>query len=125
LNRFSDLEDQQQTIHILQYIFPRQYGLHNAFTSKVDVRETAMAFKDYTLREKELHLAMCRDLSEKNRTPERVSRWKSRLPKRLRGETMDLVAKLRKLNKRCSYVELLRHYCPVEVTVTMREHKLI
>jgi hypothetical protein len=123
LNRFPDLEDQQQTIQILRYIFPRQYGLHNVFTSKVDVRETAMAFKDYTLREKELHLAMCRDLPEGVRTPERLSRWESRIPKRLRGETMALVGKMRKLNKKCSYIELLRHYCPIEVSVTISQHE--
>jgi len=122
LNRFPDLEDRQQTIQILRYIFPRQYGMHNVFTSKVDVRETAMPFKDYTLREKELHLAMCRELPENVRTPEQVSRWKSRLPKRLRGETIALVGKLRKLNQKCSYIELLRHYCPIEVTVTVCLH---
>jgi telomerase reverse transcriptase len=83
-----------------------------------------MAFKDYTLREKELHVAMCRELPEDLRTPERISRWKSRLPKRLRGETVALVDKLRKLNKMCSHMELLSHYCPVEVTSTvlLNEH---
>ena len=35
---------------------------------------------------------------------------------------MALVTKLRKLHKKCSYVELLRHYCPVEVLMTTRLH---
>jgi hypothetical protein len=83
-----------------------------------------MAFKDYTLREKELHLAMCRELPEDLRTPERILKWNSRLPKRLRGETVALVDQLRKQNKMCSYTELLRHYCPVEVTsmALLNEH---
>lgn len=114
LNRFPDLDDHQQTVHVMRHLFPRQYGLHNVFTSVVDRRETTMAFKDYTLREKEIHQAMCRELSEAKRTEESMLRWKQRVPKRLRGEPLALVNKLRKLNKRCSYTELLRHYCPIE-----------
>lgn len=106
----------------MRYIFPRQFGLHNVFTSKVDARETAMAFKDYTLREKEIYQAMCRDIPESARTDESVVRWNSRLPKRLRGDTVALVEELRKLNQRCSYMELLRYYCPVEVTATFPQH---
>ena len=99
----------------MRHIFPRQYGLHNVFTSVVDKRETAMAFKDYTLREKEIHQAMSRKIPAAKCTEELVTRWKQRVPKRLRGEAVALVDKMRKLNKRCSYMELLRHYCPVEV----------
>ncbi|OAG00573.1 uncharacterized protein CC84DRAFT_315704 [Paraphaeosphaeria sporulosa] len=77
-----------------------------------------MAFKDYTLREKEIHQAMCREIPESKRTNELVLRWKQRVPKRLRGQATELINKLRKLTKRCAYVELLRHYCPVEVTTT-------
>ncbi|KAJ4301248.1 Telomerase reverse transcriptase [Kalmusia sp. IMI 367209] len=107
LNRFPDLEDDQQTVHIMRHIFPRQYGLHNVFTSIVDKRETAMAFKDYTLREKEIHQAMCRELPEGKRTEELVVRWKRRVPRRLRGDTVTLVDKLRKLNERCSVYDCL------------------
>jgi hypothetical protein len=106
-------------VHILRHIFPRQYGLHNVFTSVVDKRETTMAFKDYTLREKEIHQAMCREIPEYKRTEELVSRWRQRIPKRFRGQATALTNKLRKLNSRCSYIELLRHYCPVEVIATM------
>lgn len=115
LNRFSRRDDKQQTIQIMRYIFPRQYGLHNVFTSKVDPRETAMPFKDYTLREKEIHQMMCRDLGEKVNNADEVAKWKLRVPKRLRGDLICLVNKLRILNQRCSYTEMLRHYCPVEV----------
>lgn len=115
LNRFSDPDNAQQTTHIMRYIFPRQFGLHNVFTSKVDHRETAMPFKDYTLREKEISQALARDTQRKDADEETILKWKSRLPARLRGEPTALVARMRKLHKRCSYVELLRHYCPVQV----------
>jgi telomerase reverse transcriptase len=115
LNRLAKRDDQLQTINILRYIFPRQFGLHNAFTSKVDRRETAMPFKDYTLRDKEIHQSMCMDLKDKSSDVEAVAKWNARVPKRLRGATMTLVDRLRTLNHRCSYTELLRHYCPVKV----------
>jgi hypothetical protein len=117
LNRYPNLEDQQQSVHILRYIFPRQFGLHNVFTSKVDARETAMAFKDYTLREKEILQAMYRETS-KDGSDEQLAKWRSKVPKRLRGEPLALVDKLRKSNRHCAYMELLRHYCPVEVRGT-------
>jgi telomerase reverse transcriptase len=119
LNRFPNRDEQHQTIHILRYIFPRQFGLHNVFTSKVDPRETAMPFKDYTLRDKEIHQSMCRALEEKASDEREVSKWKSHTPRRLRGATVALIDRLRTLNHRCSYVELLRHYCPVKVDPTI------
>jgi hypothetical protein len=76
-----------------------------------------MPFKDYTLREKEIHQSMCKFLDGKATNPEAVERWKSRVPKRLRGVTMALVDRLRTLHHRCSYVELLRHYCPQKVHI--------
>ena len=115
LNRFPDRNDKQQTVHIMRYMFPRQFGLHNVFTSKVDPRETAMPFQDYTLREKEIHSGMCRELGDRATNPEDVAKWKLRTPKRLRGDVIALVEKLRILHRRCSYMEMLRHYCPVEV----------
>lgn len=102
-------------MQILRYIFPRQFGLHNVFTSTVDYGESAMPFKDYTLREQEIHHSMCRALGEKSTEPDAVDKWRRHVPKRLRGTTMELVEKMRILNKRCSYIELLRHYCPIEV----------
>ncbi|KAE8225352.1 hypothetical protein CF319_g1893 [Tilletia indica] len=42
--------------HILKYMFPRQYGLHNVFTSVVDRNLTTQAFPDYTMREAEIRL---------------------------------------------------------------------
>ena len=117
LNRFPNRDDKEQAIHIMQYIFPRQFGLHNVFTSSIDPRKTAMPFNDYTLREKEIHQNMCKTLGEKSTNAEEISKWKLRIPKRLRDPALAMVEKLRILHYRCSYVELLRHYCPVEVFV--------
>ncbi|KAF2831905.1 hypothetical protein CC86DRAFT_82738 [Ophiobolus disseminans] len=114
LNRFPDRSDSDQSIHILRYIFPRQFGLHNVFTSKVNRRETAMPYKDYTLREMEIHRNMTRVLHDKATDTKEVQLSKSRVPKRLRGATMALIDRLRTLNHRCSYTELLRHYCPIK-----------
>ncbi|CAG5183403.1 uncharacterized protein ALTATR162_LOCUS10563 [Alternaria atra] len=114
LNRFPDRDDKQQTIHVMRYIFPRQFGLHNVFTSKVDPRDTAMPFKDYTLREKDIHSSMCRELGKKATDAQEVAKWKQRTPKRLRGDIIKLVERLRIRNQRCSYMEMLRHYCPIE-----------
>lgn len=99
----------------MRYIFPRQFGLHNVFTSKVNPRETAMPFKDYTLREKDIHSNMCRDLGNKATDAQEIAKWKQQIPKRLRGDTVHLVERLRIRNQRCSYTEMLRHYCPIEV----------
>lgn len=74
-----------------------------------------MPFKDYTLREEEIHQSMVRALKGKATDVNEVKRWKSQVPKRLRGATIELIDRLRTLNYRCSYTELLRHYCPVEV----------
>lgn len=120
MNRFLCRDDTQQTVQIMRYIFPRQFGLHNVFTSKVDKRETAMPFKDYTLREKEIHQKMCKDLGDAISTSDAVIRWKQHMPKRLRGDLVSLIAKMRTLNQRCSYTELLRHYCPIEVSLLAR-----
>lgn len=82
----------------MMYIFPRQFNLHNVFTSKVDHRKTAQKFPDYTLREEELSLAF------KTKAV--------RTPKRLRGGAKRLIQQLQVLHGRCAYAELLRHYCP-------------
>ncbi|OKL61688.1 hypothetical protein UA08_02399 [Talaromyces atroroseus] len=109
LNRFPNSNDIEQTVHVMKYIFPRQFGLHNAFTSAVDSRETVQPFKDYTLREEEI---------ARLQGPEghRRTQIKSKLPKRLRGSPLQLVQKLQKRSQTCSYTALLRHYCPLSET---------
>ena len=98
-----------QTVHLMKYIFPRQFSLHNVFTSKVDPKETVQKFKDYTLREEEiafqerrLRAKMCHAHS-----------IETRLPKRLRGHALKLVQQLQKRSQRCPFSILLQHYCPV------------
>ncbi|SPQ18220.1 b8ed6991-88e0-43cc-8bcc-5b5f8d936022 [Thermothielavioides terrestris] len=94
-------------IHLLMYMFPRQFGLHNVFTSAVDRRRTAQKFHDYTLREEEI--AQKFPASDTGRNPTK------KVPKRLRGKAMDLVRRLQVLHSRCSYAEMLHHYCPVSM----------
>lgn len=109
LNRCPDSSNLSQTVHLMKYIFPRQFGIHNVFTSRVDSRETVQPFKDYTVREDEIE------------TVKRAARVKkgldltTKLPKRLRGELVSLIQKLQKRHTRCAYNELLKYYCPIEV----------
>ncbi|PQE12601.1 Telomerase reverse transcriptase protein [Rutstroemia sp. NJR-2017a BBW] len=91
-------ETHPNTIRLMMYIFPRQFGLHNAFTSSVNPRETVQPFKDYTHREEEINTKYTID-------------EKVKLPKRLRGRAKSLVHKLQVLHSRCSYNKLLAYYC--------------
>lgn len=100
----------------MMYIFPRQFGLHNAFTSQVNPLKTAQKFQDYTLREEEITLAFPTDPDQKNsRLP--------KIPKRLRGDAEHLVQRLQILHSRCSYLELLKHYCPCPFDKPSRARK--
>lgn len=83
--------------HVMMYIFPRQFGLHNVFTSTLDTRETVQPFKDYTVRDDEIKA--------------RGNGTKNKVPKRLRGEAAELAQKLQILHQRCPYDALLRYYC--------------
>ena len=80
------------------YMFPRQFGLHNVFTHHVDSRQTVQPLQDYTMREDEISRTFIN-------TP--------KIPRRLRGRAAELVSKMQLLHARCSYKELLDHYCPV------------
>lgn len=104
----------------MKYIFPRQFGLHNVFTSKVDTRETAQPLKDYTFREDEISRVEERKVSRHSRHfesgVEHGAKESVKIPKRLRGMTVELVKKLQIQNQRCPYKELLRHYCPQGVS---------
>ena len=95
-------------MHVLKYIFPRQFGLHNVFGSVVNSSETAQRFKDYTYREQEISQAMHEESSRGDRT--------TGPPKRLRGDVLGLITKLRRKHRKCPYVELLNHYCSAETT---------
>ncbi|KAL9066059.1 MAG: hypothetical protein Q9157_007267 [Trypethelium eluteriae] len=124
LNRCRDLHDGRQTQYVMHHVFPKQHGLHNAFVSQVGSRETTHAFKDYTLREKEI-LLKCRQ-NERNTTSDSPSSEGMKclpLPKRLRGRPFELTGKLRRLHARCSYVELLRYHCPLSTHMELRDHR--
>ncbi|KAJ0300652.1 hypothetical protein COL516b_008223 [Colletotrichum fioriniae] len=93
--------NERNTLKVMMYIFPRQFGLHNAFTSKVDHSKTSQKFADYSVREDEISTTFKgRDI---------------KLPKRLRGDAKRLVQRLQLLHGRCAYAEILRHYCPSAV----------
>ena len=101
LSRYPDSGDINHTVHLMKYIFPRQFGLHNVFTSATDPKETTQPFKDYTFREVEIN-----GMAGSN---------PNKLPKRLRGELVQLVQRLQKRHRRCAYVELVKYYCPCKV----------
>ncbi|KAI1208082.1 uncharacterized protein F4807DRAFT_164634 [Annulohypoxylon truncatum] len=100
----TSLQNEAHTLRIMMYMFPRQFGLHNAFTSKVNFKETSQRLKDYTLREEEI-------LQKFGRLNESTTRVKT--PKRLRGLVTELIRKLQILHQRCSYSKLIQHHCPV------------
>lgn len=108
--------NEANTTKVAMYVFPRQFGLHNAFTSQVNFRETAQKFQDYTLREEEIATLVQRcDKSGHVRAP--------KMPKRLRGAARQLVERLQILHARCSYTALLRHYCPTYLDSHRRPKK--
>lgn len=97
----------------MKYLFPRQFGMHNVFTCTVDPKESIQPFKDYTLREQEIAQSE-RSNTQKRSAGTSSTAVKQRVPKRLRGEALDLVRKMQRLHSRCSYHDLLKHYCPSE-----------
>lgn len=62
------------------------------FTSVVDSRESALPFKDYTLRESEIKRLLLTDDGEVD------SSRQAKLPKRLAGEAIIHISRLRKLH---------------------------
>ena len=98
--------NEANTLRVMMYLFPRQFGLHNVFTSKVDFTETAQRLKDYTLREQEIQAKFGQLDGDDSKVP-------TRLPPRLRGEAKGLTRKMQIQHSRCSYSQLLQHYCPV------------
>ncbi|KAI9772335.1 MAG: hypothetical protein M1840_001084 [Geoglossum simile] len=121
LNRYPDHTNLEHTIHILKYIFPREFGLHNVFDSAVNRRETVQPFKDYTMREQEIaNSKYARRLKNGGFVSPRLA-LKVWVPKRLRGKVVELVSRLQKLHGQCSYTELLRYYCDLDVLSNLKE----
>ncbi|OAA73491.1 Telomerase ribonucleoprotein complex - RNA-binding domain protein [Cordyceps fumosorosea ARSEF 2679] len=92
------------TAKVMMYIFPRQFGLHNVFTSTIDPKKTAQKFQDYTVRDEEIttHLG-----SDQNF----LKRGVPKMPKRLRGTAQNLIRRLQIRHRQCSYIQLIWHYC--------------
>lgn len=112
LNRNCDTEDRGETHHVMKYMFPLQFGLHNVLQSDVDRKDTTRVFQDYTVREQEISKLDGRARQKKPHAMSNVgSRLPKALPKRLRGAAEDLVRRLRKRHARCAYHALLNNYC--------------
>lgn len=117
LNRYSDINNVRHSVHIMKYIFPRQFALHNVFTSPVDKKETVQPFKDYTLREHEIALKEGRRTTKMSNQAVKA-RDGQQIPKRLRGELLSLIQRLQRNHTTCSYTQLLRHHCSDDVSTT-------
>lgn len=85
------------------YIFPRQFGLRNVFVPTGDQKEQFVSH-GHAFREDEIF----------------DGDGYSKIPKRLRGQAVELAHSLRARHARCSYEELLKHYCPTEVCFRMK-----
>lgn len=112
LNRYNEVEKEEQTRHVLKYIFPRQFDLHNVSTSETDRNDTAQKFKDYTVRDQEISQSL--QIWRRRRglvRPEDKS-TEPPLPKRLRNGAFQLINRLRKRHSVCSYASMLNYYCP-------------
>ncbi|KAJ5806303.1 uncharacterized protein N7503_003905 [Penicillium pulvis] len=97
-NRFRDLSSAAKTIHVMMYIFPRQFGLRNVFVPTGDQKEQFVSH-GHAFREDEIF----------------DGDGCSKIPKRLRGQAVELAHSFRARHARCSYEELLKHYCPTEL----------
>ena len=108
MRRYRNLTDPAETTHVMKYIFPQQFGLHNAFTSSTDMRNTSHQLMDYTVREPEI----ARVRTKRKYRPGKPPLPGDKVPRRLRGTCFNLVERLRKRESRCSYRMLLDHHCP-------------
>ncbi|GAA6058467.1 hypothetical protein JCM3770_002740 [Rhodotorula araucariae] len=83
--------------HLAKYIFPRQFGLHNVFTSE-KARNSFEILPDYLDREAEIkrHGSM--------KTPHRIKR------------VLPLLGRLVTLSSRCNYRKLLDRRCPSKMS---------
>lgn len=116
LNRFADLNASAETVHVMKYIFPRQFGLQNVFAS-TGYGGSGAQFNASALREQEISAKVDQKEGVHARLLRDSGFTSKKLPKRLRGQVEDLVRALRVRHTRCSYLELLNYYCPLEVSI--------
>lgn len=109
LNRFPDDPEM-----VLMYIFPKEYGLHNVFTSVLDRQVETGPVRDYTNRDEEIAA-----LADKcKRKKEKIPR-----PKRLGEKILELVKKLQKRHWNCSYEALIKYCSPQSVRALILSKK--
>lgn len=110
----------------MKYIFPRQFGLDNVFTVSDAGGKNNHQSQSHEFRENEIlkhddqrwqRLSGTGEDCLSTLTKEKLS---SKLPKRLRGQALDLAQKLRTRHARCSYGALLQHYCPADVSLCLK-----
>ncbi|KAJ5096965.1 Telomere reverse transcriptase [Penicillium angulare] len=97
LNRFQNVDSAAHTIHVMMYMFPRQFRLRNVFVPTGDAHEQFTSH-GHIFREDEIFAG--------DEHP--------KLPKRLGGTAAGLAHKLRARHARCSYHQLLKYYCPAD-----------
>ncbi|KAL4754277.1 hypothetical protein BDW72DRAFT_149996 [Aspergillus terricola var. indicus] len=120
LSRYHSSHSLQQTVHVMKYVFPRQFGLHNVFTSHSGYHENPLS-KNYSSREEEI--ARKEGLGTARN---QLRTWKFhaaagerqesiKIPRRLRGKPQELIRQLQNRSRRCCYKKLLQYYCSEEV----------
>jgi telomerase reverse transcriptase len=117
MSRYHDVDDPSETVHIMKYVFPWQFGLHNAFTSAIDQQDTSQPFKDYTTREREIE----DDRKKRKSRSGHPSRSVDKIPRRLRGDCFRLAERIRKRHNMCSFKALLDHYCSCVLPATSKQ----
>ncbi|KAJ5331188.1 Telomerase reverse transcriptase [Penicillium atrosanguineum] len=117
-NRCSSLDSSAQTVHVMKYIFPREFGLNNVFTVSADSNSSVDMLSNHNRRESEIarndeqrRQRRCQSSGDQLRA-ELGGNLSEKVPKRLRGKAMELISRLRLNHARCSYGELLKYYCP-------------
>ncbi|PWY77241.1 hypothetical protein BO94DRAFT_472976 [Aspergillus sclerotioniger CBS 115572] len=113
LNRFPSSKSLAHTVHILKYVFPKQFGLHNIFSS-LSCGQDMQSCKDYASREEEIANAEKQRQARSKRIQAGECGSLIKIPKRLQGQTIELGQQLQNRNKHCSYPHLLNYYCPSE-----------
>ncbi|RDW94000.1 telomerase reverse transcriptase [Aspergillus mulundensis] len=120
LSRFPSSDSLQMTVHVMKYIFPQQFGLHNVFTVQPSYREHPLS-KNYSSREEEIAAKEKLERTRDQRAPKLEAaagepQESIKIPKRLRGKALELVRQLQNKHRRCCYRELLRYYCSEELS---------
>ena len=110
---------------LLRYVFPRQFGLHNVFTSETDRRDTSQPFKDYADREQEVARSLYEWRAKRQKHIDTPADMRPPLPKRLRGSILQIAKRIAKRHERCAHTLLLEQYCPNPHTRELDSEKTI